>query len=135
MPGQPGNAVSGSGVPAGVGAAVGPEVDVGLGGDAVGDSGRAVLIGRDAGTLAGTAEAAWLAPGLAIAAWLAAGAIGSCSPPRAATKVMAMAAHATVNSADATTAGVSARGRASRVEPSTPLLRRCRDAPRCVADR
>ena len=61
-------------------------------------------------------------PALATAAWLPCGATGSWSPPRAATNETAIAAHATVNSADAITAGVSVRRAAWRVEPFTPLL-------------
>jgi len=49
-------------------------------------------------------------------------AIGICSPPREPTKVMATAAQATTNSADASTAGVSVRRTGGATGPSTNLL-------------
>src|SRR5262245_50005496 len=120
MPGQPGSAASGSGVPAGVGSAVTTGLGVGPVGGSLG-AGVATGEGTSDGALdAGATDGAVDGAPLATAACLPCAATGSWSPPRAATKVIAIAAQATVNSADASTAGVSVRPRAARVEPSTP---------------
>src|SRR5689334_23697297 len=107
MPGQPGSAASGSRLPAGVGPTLGAGdgtavpsgLDVGPGGDTSGNDGAAVGTRVPGAPVPGVAVGATDA--LATATWLAPGATGSCRPPRAATKVMAIAAHATVKSADA----------------------------------
>ena len=83
-------------------------------GDGEGDGGERV--GGNPGVWPG-AEA----DGLPTATWLAAGATGSWSPPRAATNVTAIAAHASAKIADASTAGVNVRREALPDEPPTPL--------------
>ena len=117
MPGHPGRAASGSAGPAGVGLGAGVGGGLGLGTG----PGVTAIVGE------GLAEGAVLAGGTVISGLATAttdpvGAWGSWSPPRAATKVIAIPAQAATNSADARTAGVRVRRAGSGTWPSTSLL-------------
>jgi hypothetical protein len=110
----------------GVGTAVGDGVRAGR--DAVGP-GVGVMVGATesagAGELpesVGAVDGASVGARLATATAGGVGATGTWSPPRAATKLIAVTAQHAVKSADARTAGVRVRRPGARLEPSTPLL-------------
>jgi hypothetical protein len=100
-----GNGV-GDAIAVGVGVMVGARVSVG--------DGALVSVGAVDGASVGAELATATAGGV--------GATGTWSPPRAATKLIAMTAQHAVNSAAARTAGVRVRRPGARLEPSTPLL-------------